>query len=77
VLILAVIGAFFTVAVGLAINDIYNKLDNTTVRLCLVEGWQKESVMIIAEQTHVTLPKFPTGLPAVPKPCTAKPDGLP
>jgi len=71
--VLALIGMLSVVSIGLAINDIYNKLDNTTLRLCLVEGWQRVSVQIIARQAGVKIPAFPHPLPPVPKPCTARP----
>ena len=76
VIVLAVLGIASVVVIGLAINDIYGKLNNVTVRLCLVENWQQDSLRIIALHTHVKLPTPPANLPSLPKPCTAKPDGF-
>jgi len=75
VIVLAAIGIACVATIGLAINDIYNKLDNVTIRLCIVENWQRDSLQAIAAYNHVRLPAFPA-VPFLPKPCRAKPDGV-
>jgi hypothetical protein len=72
--VLVAIGAVSTVLIGLAINDIYSKLDNNTVRLCVVEVTQWKALEALArrEQLPVIIPR---PLPALPHPCNAKPGG--
>ena len=56
VVILAAIGITATVFIGIAINDIYNKLDNATIRLCIVEVRQWAALRDVAMRAHVKPP---------------------
>jgi hypothetical protein len=68
---LMAVGLVSTVLIGLAINDIYNKLDNTTKRLCAVEIKQQEALNELGGRVH---PPFTVpALPQLPHPCSAKP----
>ena len=69
---LAALGVLSVVSIGWAINDIYSKLDNGTLRLCVVEARQWDAMELLAAHDHVTLPPRPV----LPRSCNAAP-GIP
>jgi len=74
VIILALIGAASTLLVGLAIQDIYAKLDDTFLRLCVTEIRQWQATEAVAGRLNppATLPPRPV-IPITARQCTARP----